>query len=119
MSDTHLTCIAIMSRLEETMPRGKRVNVGRMQGVELDLNDTAHAALWDYYLKLTISGKAADWIRNTLVAALPAKSRTSIQQPGDGQVHRASKGVSYSDSAAGAGEMDEDDEDLHYEEVAE
>ena len=53
------------------MSRKKLVNVQRLQPVTLDMDNAQQKLLWTYYQKLTEKGTAADWIRTTLIAALP------------------------------------------------
>ena len=51
--------------------RKKAVNVQRIQPITLYTDDVEQQRLWLYYQKLTEKGQAADWIRATLIAAVP------------------------------------------------
>lgn len=70
------------------MARKKRENVRRMP-VDLDLDDPAQAALWEYWQKLSEKGEASQWVRDTLIASLPAKPRSDklLTQNGRAEPH--------------------------------
>ncbi len=56
------------------MTRKKHDNIRRIPTVALDMDKPDHVALWDYYQTLTHEGEGTDWIRSTLIAAMPART---------------------------------------------
>lgn len=70
------------------MTRKKREDVRRMP-IDLDLNDPAQASLWEHWEKLSERGEASRWVRDTLIASLPAvpKSNKLPAQNGRSEPH--------------------------------
>lgn len=60
--------------MDAPMPRKKRGELKRMP-IDLDMDDPRQRALWEHWLALTAEGKASQWVRNTLIAALPAQPK--------------------------------------------
>lgn len=60
--------------MDVLMPRKKRGELKRMP-IDLDMDDPRQRALWEHWLALTAEGKASKWVRDTLIAALPAQPK--------------------------------------------
>lgn len=61
------------------MPRKKRGTIQRLPPVDLHLNNPQQQAVWEHYQLLAVEGEASDWIRDALIAALPA--RPAVRTP--------------------------------------
>ena len=65
------------------MARKKRELIGRTPPVDWEKDNPDHVAFWEYYQDLTSKGKASEWIRETLIAAMPARTRMATHAPTD------------------------------------
>lgn len=56
------------------MARQKRTDIRRLPPIDLNGDNPDELRLWEHYQALTRRGKAAEWIRSALIAALPSSA---------------------------------------------